>query len=254
MTSTAKPVKTTASAGKQTPRRDSGGVYRMLRNAILRVELPPGMMLDETSLAEKMAVSRTPVREALIQLVADGLVVRQGRGVSVAPLDLAAIPALYDALHIASRLVQRLAAEMRTEEDLEMILEKLEEFEQLIDGRDGVLLTDANQAFHFAIAAATANAYVSSFYTSVMTETLRLNRICFSAAGYSDRNINNHLVETARQHRAIYKAIERRDLAAADALASEHYRLTRSRLDSLLAQRSESLSADFVIANGKEKP
>jgi len=227
--------------------RDGNNVFRHLRDAILRVELQPGAIIDESSIAKALNVSRTPVREALIQLIADGLAVRKGRVVSVAQMDLASIPPLYDALLISSRLVQRLAAEMRTDEELDLIHQKLIDFEETIPSLDGVMLTEANHHFHLAIAAATANTYISDFYRSVLTEALRLHRICFSAHPYNDPDINTHLAETARQHRVIFDAISNQDIDAADKLAVEHHKLSRSRLDTLISRQSQSLKEELGL-------
>ena len=106
--------------------RDAWKVTRELRDAILRLELRPGRSLDEAAIAEALSVSRTPVREAIIQLIADGLVVREGRSAKVAPLDFDDLPKLYDALLIASRMVHRLAAQNRTDEDLKRITDQME--------------------------------------------------------------------------------------------------------------------------------
>ncbi len=232
---------------QNTYERDGISVYQRLREAILRVELQPGEVIDESSLARKMDVSRTPIREALIQLIADGLAVRKGRVVSVAQLDLAAIPPLYDALLISSRLVQRLAAEMRTPDELDIIHDKMVLFEAAIPSLDGVMLTEANKDFHLAIADASGNPYISGFYRTVVTESLRLNRICFSASQYNDPHISSHLAETARQHRQIFDAISTQDIELADKLAIEHHKLSRSRLDTLLSSRSKSLNENMDI-------
>lgn len=232
---------------QSTYQRDGNSVYRRLREAILRIELEPGAIMDESSLARTMDVSRTPVREALIQLIADGLAVRKGRVVAVAQLDLASIPPLYDALLVSSRLVQRLAAEMRTARELDIIHDKMILFEAAIPSLDGVMLTEANLEFHLAIADATSNSYISDFYRGVLTEALRLNRICFSASRNNDQNISGHLAETARQHRLIFDAISKQDIDLADHLAIEHHKLSRSRLDSLLTSRTRSLTDQLEL-------
>ena len=137
--------------------RDGSKVSRVLREAILRLELRPGTLLDEAELAERLNVSRTPVREAIIQLIADGLVVREGRKAKVAPLDFDDVPKLYDALLISSRLVHRLAAENRTERDLEIIAQHMHAFETCVENGNGVLRSEANMDFHIAISAATGS-------------------------------------------------------------------------------------------------
>lgn len=224
-------------------RRDREGSvsYRTLRERILRIDLRPGMVLDEARLVEQLKVSRTPIREAIIQLIADGLVVREGRSVRVAPLDVDQIPPLYDALLISSRMVHRLAAEFRTPDELDEIRRHMEAFEAAIEPARSVELTETNFEFHRAISTAAHNRYFSEFYERVLTETLRFARACFDGASYGTANLEPHLATTAQQHRAIFTAIEAGDSEAADELAVVHYKLTRSRLDWVLKGGAGSL-------------
>lgn len=224
-------------------RRDREGSvsYRTLRERILRTDLRPGMVLDEARLVEQLKVSRTPIREAIIQLVADGLVVREGRSARVAPLDVDQIPPLYDALLISSRMIQRLAAEFRTAEELDEIRHHMETFEAEIAGARSVELTEANFEFHRAISTAAHNRYFSEFYERVLTETLRFSRACFDGSSYGTANLESHLATTAKQHRAIFGAVEAGDSEAADELAVVHYKLTRSRLERVLKGGAGSL-------------
>src|SRR4030095_13154476 len=83
-------------------------VYDTLRTEILALTLAPGQLLDETSLAERFGLSRSPVREALIRLAAEDLVVTlPNRSTIVAPIDLASFPKYVDALDIAQRMTSR---------------------------------------------------------------------------------------------------------------------------------------------------
>lgn len=227
--------------------RDGAKVTQILRDSILKLELRPGVILDEVEVATRLNVSRTPVREAIIQLVADGLVVRQGRKAKVAPLDFDDVPKLYDALMISSRLVHRLAAENRTQRDLKEIAKFMKAFENSISNGNGVVRSEANHAFHKAISEASANKYISAFYETALVGTIRLSRACFSntyefGGGEVDSTLKDHLAETVRQHAEIYKAIENRDVAAADRLAIDHYRLTKNRVITVLFGQSQALS------------
>lgn len=228
--------------------RNGSVCYSALREQILRSELRPGVVLDEAGLVEHLNVSRTPVREAIIQLIADGLVVREGRSVRVAPLDVDQIPPLYDALLISSRMVHRLAAEFRTAQELEHIGATMRLFEEATASPSGVTLTEANFEFHRAISASAHNRYFSEFYDRVFTETLRFARACFTEQFFARENVAAHLAETARQHRAIFKTIADRDVEAADRLAVEHYQLTRSRLNEVLTSGANALNDTPVLA------
>lgn len=215
--------------------RDGEKVAKQLRDSILRLELRPGVILDEADLGARLKVSRTPVREAIIQLIADGLVVREGRKAKVAPLDFDDVPKLYDALLISSRLVHRQAALNRTEKDLKAIEVKMSLFETRCAAGDGVGRSEANAEYHQAISRAADNRYISAFYEHALMGTIRLSRACFSRrdlAGneVSTEDLGSHLDETMRQHRLIYEAIKARDAEAADELAIRHYHLTKKRV------------------------
>lgn len=233
-------------AGNTMSERDGTKVTQILRDSILKLELRPGVILDEVEVASRLKVSRTPVREAIIQLIADGLVERQGRKAKVAPLDFDDVPKLYDALLISSRLVHRLAAENRTKRDLTQIAKHMREFENSASGGNDVDRSEANHAFHKAISAASANKYVSAFYETALAGTIRLSRACFATTyefneGEADATLKDHLAETVRQHIKIYDAIEARDVAGADALAVDHYRLTKNRVIAILFDQSQAL-------------
>src|SRR5689334_22265948 len=86
-------------------------VYDSLKAQILDLELKPGTLLDETVVSRQFGVSRSPVREALIRLSAEGLVQNlRNRTSIVAPFDVEALPAYFDAMQLLYRLSARLAA------------------------------------------------------------------------------------------------------------------------------------------------
>lgn len=235
--------------------RDGARVAQMIREEILRLQLRPAAFLDEAELATRLNVSRTPVREAIIQLIADGLVVRDGRKAKVAPLDFDEVPKLYDALLISSRMIHRLAAVARNTEDLARIRTQMEAFEALVDKGSGVERSEVNVAFHRAIADAAHNRHFAEFYDRMLLGTIRLARACFSEQNsdeyeraYPGEDIGRHLAETARQHRAMLEAIERRDVDESDQLAKLHYDLTRSRVEKVLFGKSSALPQSLDLS------
>lgn len=239
--------------------RDGAKVTQILRDSILKLDLRPGVILDEVEVATRLNVSRTPVREAIIQLIADGLVERQGRKAKVAPLDFDDVPKLYDALLISSRLVHRLAAENRTKQDLKQIAKHMKAFGDSVSEGNDVDRSEANHAFHKAISAASANKYVSAFYETALAGTIRLSRACFSGTyevggGQDHTALSDHLAETVRQHTKIYDAIEARDVAGADRLAVDHYRLTKNRVITILFDQSEALAQVTDLSLDSWKP
>ena len=126
-----------------------------LRTEILSLALSPGQPLDETTLAERFDLSRSPVREALIRLAGEELVViLPNRSTIVAPIEIASFPKYVEALDITQRMNTRLAAALRTDADLKLIVRRQRDFEEAVEEGDHLLMSEANKDFHMAIARA----------------------------------------------------------------------------------------------------
>jgi DNA-binding FadR family transcriptional regulator len=115
--------KTVRPARKRARGSGAVAVYDELRRDILELRMEPGTLLDETELAARFKLSRSPVREALIRLSAEGLVqTLRNRSSIVAPFDIVAIPSYLDALELFYRLTTRLAAKNRSAAQLAEII------------------------------------------------------------------------------------------------------------------------------------
>lgn len=195
-------------------------VYDALRREIMSLELAPGQLLDETVLAERFERSRSPVREALIRLAGDGLVVTlPNRSTIVAPLDVSTFPKYVEALDIAQRVNTRLAAELRTAEDLKIIAKRQKEFEASVRGGDHVQMSLANQRFHMSIADAGRNPYLSSFYDRLLDQGRRMLHLHFQ---YLERTQDGYLL--TGEHLEMLEAVRDGHVERADALAHAHTR------------------------------
>ena len=162
---TAKPIK---SAGWK-------GVYDALRHEILALKLEPGALLDETTLSKRFGFSRSPIREALIRLSGDGLVVTlQNRTTIVAPVDIAQFPKYVDALDIAQRVNTRLAAELRSQDDLEAIREAQQGFIAAVPTMNHLAMSETNKQCHMAIARAGKNPHMTVFYEKLLDKGRRI--------------------------------------------------------------------------------
>ena len=85
-------------------------LYQALRHQIIALEIEPGADLDEQQLVKKFGVSRTPVREALIRLSAEGLVeIRKNRGATVTSLDILTLQSIFEAGDLIEKAYMRLA-------------------------------------------------------------------------------------------------------------------------------------------------
>lgn len=210
------------------PRRAKGtsgkSICDDLRARILSLELGPGELLDESSLADRYAVSRSPVREALIRLAGEELVVMlPNRSTIVAPLSIESFPKYVEALDIAQRMNCRLAAELRSEDDLLILLQRQHEYEDAVRDRDHLAMSATNAAFHNAIADAGRNPYLAAFYRRLLDQGRRILHLHFR---YLERSGEGVLLTD--EHYQMIDAIRERDALRADELAHVHTRQFRS--------------------------
>lgn len=227
-------MRTIASAG-------SDMVYHSLRRDILRMDLAPGSELDEAGVAARYQVSRTPVREALIRLTAEGLVTStKGKGSRVAMLDLQNMRAFFEGLDILQRSVTRLAAWRRQPADIEAIERHVLAFEEGARRSDSERMNEANYQLHSAIGEAASSSYLAGAYQRSLTESLRIGHVCFSDHSDVDERLEPHLAATMDDHRQMLDAIVAGDTDRAEACAGRHVELFRNRVVTTL------LSIDFV--------
>jgi DNA-binding GntR family transcriptional regulator len=133
-------------------------VYARLLDAISEGSLAPGERLTQEDIAERLAVSRQPVLQALRLLKNDGFVLdAPGRGVLVAPLDVAAMRSIYQVRGALDALAARLAAARRTKLDAKLF----EHGRKAARGRNVKAMIDADLAFHHAIYAASGNPLIA---------------------------------------------------------------------------------------------
>lgn len=192
-------------------------LYEKLREEILTLELAPGEPVDENGLAERYGVSRSPVREALIRLEADGLVrLTPNKGAIITPLHLEEFPQYIEVLDFVQRVVTRLAATNRSNEDIEKIRARNKEFINAVAAHDVVRMIDANYEFHLAISSAASNRYLTDMYKRLLDEGRRITRLYFRS--YDDDPPRDRV----SAHQEFIDAIASRDAEGAERLAHEH--------------------------------
>lgn len=192
-------------------------VYEKLRDDILDLVLPPGTPIDESQLAERLSMSRTPIREALVRLASEGLVTTlPNRSTAVANIDFFNLNAFFDALTLMYRVTTRLAAQHRTAEDLALIRECQVGFANAVKKRNALAMIATNRNFHVAIAEAGRNPYFTGLFCRVLDEGRRILRIYYSS--FDDRLPRKYVIE----HEDMMAAIEAQDVNASDRIATAH--------------------------------
>ncbi|MGJ8546469.1 MAG: GntR family transcriptional regulator [Sulfitobacter sp.] len=205
---------------KTTERKRGSGVqyvYTILRDEILDLTLAPGSPIDEIQLSERLSMSRTPIREALVRLASEGLVTTlPNRSTVVSNIDFMNLHTFFDAMTLMYRVTTRLAAQFQTPADMAIIRARQKEFAAAVRAQDALAMIATNREFHAVIAQAGRNPYYESLCLRLLDEGRRLLRIYYSS--FDDQLPLRYVQE----HEDLIDAIETRDVARADLLASEH--------------------------------
>ncbi|MBF2713541.1 GntR family transcriptional regulator [Agrobacterium vitis] len=192
-------------------------VYETLRNEIIELTLAPGSPVDEQQLSDRFSLSRTPIREALVRLAAEGLITTlTNRATIVSSIDFLGLSEFFDALTLMYRVTTRLAALNHTPDHIEQILRFQEVFAEAVERRDVLAMIASNRDFHVAIAKAGKNRYYEDLFTRLLDEGRRILRLYYSS--FNDVLPRQYVTE----HEDMIQAIIERDADRADALATAH--------------------------------
>ncbi|MEW6639219.1 MAG: GntR family transcriptional regulator [Pseudomonadota bacterium] len=191
-----------------------------LADDIVRGALLPGAALDESDLARRFKVSRTPVREALRQLVASGLVEsRAHRGAVVARPSVERLNSMFEAMAELEALCAGLAAERMSPTERHGLEALHEQLRVLSYAGDPQRFHHVNEQFHNAIYAGSRNTYIAE-----MTLATRVRVQPFRRAQF--RNLGR-LAKSQAEHDRVVVAIMRGDRTGAAAAMRDHIDLVR---------------------------
>jgi DNA-binding GntR family transcriptional regulator len=191
-----------------------------LADEIVRGVLAPGSALDETDIARRFNVSRTPVREALRQLAASGLIdARAHRGAVVARPSMERLTGMFEAMAELEALCASLAAERMTPVERQRLEAVHEELRLLSYTGNPDRFHEVNERFHNTIYAGSQNAYIAE-----MTLATRVRVQPFRRAQF--RNLGR-LAKSHAEHDRVVVAIMRGDRTGAAAAMRAHIELVR---------------------------
>lgn len=190
-------------------------VFESVRGAIISGVLKPGERLMEVQLAEKLGVSRTPIREAIRKLELEGLVIMIPRkGAYVADLSLKDIT---DALEIRAALeglAAGLAALRITDEEIEALEMTAVQFHKAVEADDFENIVHKDIEFHERIFRATRNEKLMQI-TNNLREQVQRFRLMYI-------NKSNKSKDLVKEHYEIAEAIAKRNIDAAERIAKKH--------------------------------
>jgi DNA-binding GntR family transcriptional regulator len=196
-----------------TPKRLVDDVYEQLRDGILSGELSPGTHLRVTALAEKLGVSRSPIREAVQRLTQERLALEEPRrGAVVASISKAELVRLYELREVLEGLAARLATERRSPELLATLKATLMRQEAAVNSADITAFREADMLFHQQIRDASANPELMRALEDIRSKV----RI----AMFTRVSIGRE--QALKDHWAIFKGMESGDAAASEQAARAH--------------------------------
>lgn len=190
--------------------------YEAVRDAIEHGRLAPGDRISEYKTADWLNISRTPAREGLLRLQAEGLLTHHPRrGLVVASIDGEALKEVFVAREVLERALAGLAARNGSGPDLDALVRLVDEEPELIEDRERMY--QHNKTFHGAIRKAAHNRYLKKFITT-LDDIVAADRRGSSLVDMDRRRA------VLKEHKALAEAIAARDVARAEDLASEHIR------------------------------
>lgn len=199
-------------------------IAKRIRNSILANEINPGEWLRQEQLAQKYGVSQTPVREALQDLVIEGIVERiPYRGIRVVEFTLDDLLDLYTIRAIAEGLAARYAAENITPEEFKELEQSIRRLEQTPISQDVVEHRRLHRQFHQLIHSSSRHAYLIRTLDQMWNTfpTMMLSNFARTA----EQPIGRGEAAMA-EHRAIVNAIEAHDGETAGSLMRQHIETT----------------------------
>jgi DNA-binding GntR family transcriptional regulator len=213
----------------------TGSVAEELRRRIVSGEYTGGDQIRQEALAKELGVSRIPIREALLQLEAEGLVViHTHKGAVVASLSPEDAVDLFEARLVLESMLFRKAVDAATADDVARVGACLAEYERGVrNGADATALSRLNWAFHTAMCTPARRPRMMAILLSLYTATDRYLRLQIDRPQAKARALADH--------RALYEAFRARRSGAAARLIKAHI---NGAYEDVMAQLERNSAAD----------
>jgi DNA-binding GntR family transcriptional regulator len=202
-------------------------IYRQLRQEVLTCTIMPGQSLHENHLAERFGVSKSPIRDALMRLEADGLVTVQSRkGYRVAPVSVSDAADMYELRSKIEEAVVEIVSQSATDEELAS-LDRFRDPEAWAN--DGGFIA-YNREFHRTVASLCRNKRLKAIALDLIEQFDRFTFISLAVIGpeHYDRPLSDHV--------AIINQLQAREPKKAARLVSQHLDRGRKRVVGALSQ------------------
>jgi DNA-binding GntR family transcriptional regulator len=190
--------------------------------------LPPGSSLDEATLVEQYGVSRTPVREALIQLAAEGLIeIRPRRGAVVTAIGPTRLSEMFEVMAELEAMCARLAARRMTDTERQALQTAHQACEEARNQDDSSAYFYCNEQFHSAIYAGSHNAFLIEQAGQLQRRLRPYRRL--------QLRVRNRMGTSFKEHESVVQAISAGDPEGAAQALRSHVVVQGDRFADLLA-------------------
>lgn len=222
---------------------NSERVYQALKHRILAGMLEPGTRLVELQLATEFSVSRTPVREALKRLTAEGLVsVDPLRGIVVSDVDARELEEIFVVREVLDGLAARLAAGRVSSTDLTKLNLLMDMMRESVKTGQWEGMVQANIKFHDVLHQAAGNERLRHLTRNLLDFVRRFSKQAFAS--------QERAAEVLAEHEEIIRALEMRDADLAEKVARRHVESARAYLAGRYLSESMTPDADGKYASG----
>lgn len=225
--------------------------YQKINERIITLELRPGSQVDEGSLEKALSIGRTPIREALFRLTADGLVETvPKRGFFVKPITIDDVKSLFEAMMFSERSCAFLSARRVKEKHIEKLHHTHIPLQEAMRNRDFLQITLLNSDFHRIIYKAAENKFLRSSLNHLQNQAQRLAYLAYSKEMAPD-DLKSHFKRVTEDHEAIIALLNKRDGQGLVLKVTEHIQLFYSRIVHYMSPPIEGL--DIILESNSIK-
>lgn len=213
-------------------------VYTTLKKKIINFELMPGQLLIVQDVAKEFNMSRTPVREAMVRLRGEGLLVDStGRKFKVSNISWDFICGLYQARKLIEEYSIDILSKQMPDGFMEKMRDNMTRMRENLDKKDYYAVFEDDADFHKLIVDASGNVVIREWVEDMYDQQMRVRFLSVS--------VGNRLEKTLEEHKAVYDAIDAGDFEHAKILLKQHLQNTVDELESYRADKM-SLVATVV--------
>ncbi len=224
---------------------DKKAIYDDLKKQILTLQLEPGSALDEASLCERYAISRTPLREILRGLAGEGCVeIINNRGAYVSSMDHKVLRDFFLTAPMIYSAIGRLAAQHAKPEQIQQIREFQEKFRVAIAIKSSADMVYWNQCFHALMGEMADNPYLKPSYDRLLIDHARISQTFYRPR---DQEMQGRMFSALGHHDAMIVALEAGDSQRVVDLIVEHWELSRDLIEYFV--KPDPLAFDMVAEN-----